>query len=242
MKVGLLALIGVLILPGCMATIDEFVAQPPHMTPVGSGLADAPRLAPAPGIMQATATSNDYSVWQDGAGELFSIPRAMRPGDILTVHIEINDRASLDSSIDRSRDANSNFGLGLGYDFSTSTSPDPFNIELDGNGNVQSGTSTKGKGSIARSENIRLAVAAVVTQVFPNGNLLIKGSQEVRVNHEVRVLTIGGVVRPQDVTGDNTIAYDKIAEARISYGGRGRIDEVQRPGWGQRLYDVLAPF
>ena len=166
----------------------------------------------------------------------------MRPGDLLTVHIEINDRASLDNSIDRSRDADANFGLGLGYDFSSTATPDPFNNELDGTGNVKSGTSTKGKGSIARSENIRLAVAAVVTRVFPNGNLLIKGSQEIRVNHEVRVLQIAGIVRPQDVTGGNTISYDKIAEARVSYGGRGRLDDVQRPGWGQRLYDTLTPF
>ena len=231
-----------LLLCGCMSTLEEFAAQPPPLTAVGSGLVDVPRLQQQSRMMHPTGSTSEYSVWQDSAGELFRIPRAMRSGDVLTVHIQINDRASLDNSIDRSRDANSKLGLGLGYDFSSSASPDPFNIELDGSGNVTSKTSTKGKGSIARSENIRLAVAAVVTNVLPNGNLLIKGSQEVRVNHEVRVLTIGGVVRPQDVTGENTISYDKIAEARISYGGRGRLNEVQRPGWGQRIYDALSPF
>ena len=132
--------------------------------------------------------------------------------------------------------------MGLDIDFNSTEVSSPFSLEFDADGNIDSGTSTKGKGSIARSEHIRLAVAAVVTQVLANGNLLITGSQEVRVNHEVRVLTIAGIVRPQDIEADNTISYDKIAEARISYGGRGPINEVQRPAWGQRLFDVVTPF
>ena len=231
-----------LVLTGCMTNMEDFVAQQPQLTPVGSGLASSTPIDTGNAMLQPASAGGDYSIWQDGASRLFRNPRAMINGDVLTVHIEINDRASLDNSIDRSRDAENKIGLGLGYDFGISTTPTPFSLELDGNGNATSKTSTKGKGSIARSENIQLAVAAVVVRVLGNGNLLIRGSQEVRVNHEVRVLTIGGIVRPQDVTGENTISYDKIAEARISYGGRGRLDDVQRPGWGQRLFDVVTPF
>ena len=111
-------------------------------------------------------------------------------------------------------------------------------VTLDGSASSHS----KGEGTIDRSEKLHLTVAAVVSEVMPDGNLLVSGSQEVRVNFEVRVLNVAGIVRPLDIAADNTIAYDKIAEARVSYGGRGRISEVQQPAWGQRLYDAVAPF
>jgi flagellar L-ring protein precursor FlgH len=107
---------------------------------------------------------------------------------------------------------------------------------------IDSSTSTQGQGSINRSEQIRLSIAATVTAVLPNGNFVVQGSQEFRVNYEMRVLTIGGIVRPRDISRENTVPYDKIAEARISYGGRGRLMEVQQPAWGQQLYDLAWPF
>ncbi|MCL4166011.1 UNVERIFIED_CONTAM: hypothetical protein GTU68_003292 [Idotea baltica] len=107
---------------------------------------------------------------------------------------------------------------------------------------VDSGSGSAGSGSIDRSEEINLSVAAVVTERLPNGNLVIAGSQEVRVNYEMRILQIAGIVRPRDIQATNTIPYDKIAEARVSYGGRGRISEVQQPGWGQQIYDIVTPF
>ena len=107
---------------------------------------------------------------------------------------------------------------------------------------INAETSTKGEGAITRSESIELLVAAVVSDVLPNGNLVISGTQEVRVNFEMRVLSVAGIVRPRDIATDNTISYEKIAEARISYGGRGRITEVQQPAWGQQLFDTVAPF
>ena len=87
-----------------------------------------------------------------------------------------------------------------------------------------------------------MSVGAVVTDVLPNGNLIVSGSQEVRVNYELRVLNIAGIVRPRDISKENTIAYNKIAEARISYGGRGRMMEVQQPGWGQQIFDRFRPL
>jgi flagellar L-ring protein precursor FlgH len=109
-------------------------------------------------------------------------------------------------------------------------------------GDVGSTTKTKSEGDIQRSERIELLVAAVVSDVLPNGNLVISGSQEVRVNFELRILNVAGIVRPVDIAADNTISYDRIAEARIAYGGRGRLMEVQQPPWGQQLVDDLSPF
>ena len=108
--------------------------------------------------------------------------------------------------------------------------------------NISSTSESSGKGTIDRSEKIQLSVAAVVTDVLPNGNLVINGSQEVRVNFELRQLTVAGIARPTDITRTNMVSYDRLAEARISYGGRGRVSEVQQPSWGHQIYDTLRPF
>ena len=107
---------------------------------------------------------------------------------------------------------------------------------------IQSTSHAQGQGGVSRSESIDLRVGAVVTCVLPNGNLIVSGRQEILVNYELRELIIAGIVQPGDIAADNSIAYDKIAEARISYGGRGRVMEVQQPGWGQQLYNRLSPF
>ncbi len=109
-------------------------------------------------------------------------------------------------------------------------------------GDLSSSSATQGQGNIDRSEQIQVSVAAVVTRVLPNGNLVISGSQEVRVNYELRQLTVAGIVRPSDVSLNNTISYDHIAEARVSYGGRGRESDFQQPSWGQQIYDAVRPF
>jgi len=115
-----------------------------------------------------------------------------------------------------------------------------------GSGSLGSGitanTESKGKGAIERSEKINLVVAAVVTDVLPNGSLIINGSQEVRVNYELRVLSVSGLVDPRDISSENAVSYERIAEARISYGGRGRLMEVQQPGWGHQILDAVSPF
>ena len=227
----------VLALSGCADKIADFNREP-RLTPVGSGL--HPNRTPMLIQPEPVVRTNNNSFWQDASADLFRDPRATRVGDVVTVKISIKDKASLDSTSERSRDSTNNMSYDLKYDFNTPL------IKGKGDGsltsNLESKTATKGEGAITRSESIDLLVAAVVTEVLPNGNLVISGSQEVRVNYEVRVLSVAGVLRPRDIATDNTVSYDKIAEARISYGGRGRITEVQQPGWGHQLLDLINPF
>ncbi len=230
-----------LLLTGCAAKLEDF-NRPPKLSPLAYNMV-APASHTTPGGMQYERKKQEnYSLWEDRGGSLFRNPRAGNVGDILTVEIKISDKASLDNSTNRSRDSSASSGADSDVSFSGSKIPIPFTFTLDGEVGTRGKTSTKGTGTIDRSEEIDLSIAAVVIRVLPNHNLAIRGSQEVRVNHEVRVLTITGIVRPQDIDGRNMISYEKIAEARVSYGGRGRITEVQQPAWGQQLLDLINPF
>lgn len=231
---ALAALAAALCLAACARDLEEINRAPP-LSPVGEGIAQAS--SPPSMLYRARADRpGGDSLWDGRSGDLFRDRRAARVGDVLTVTISINDKASLGATSDRSRDSKVKSGLdivmglwGAGY-------------KGDASLGVDSASSSKGRGQVDRAEKIQLSLAAVVTDVLPNGNMMISGSQEVRVDFEMRVLTIAGVVRPRDVSRDNAISYDKIAEARVSYGGRGRVTEVKQPGWGHQLYDRYVPF
>ena len=228
-----------LLLAGCGMGRVQDIGKEPSLTPVGAGLKPlkvAVPNEPAPGPIYAKGNS----LWQDTSADYFRDPRANKIGDVMTVKISIKDKASLDNTSERKRDNKNEFNLNTGYDLNLPL----LNGKRQGNidSAIESKNSTKGEGAITRSESIELLVAAVVTGVMPNGNLVISGTQEVRVNFEVRVLTVEGIVRPRDISTENMVSYDKIAEARISYGGRGRITEVQQPPWGQQLWDMFWPF
>ena len=238
-----LALLPVLgLLSACLPEAHD-VAREPSLTPVGSGLATDRVSIAAPNITRA-GYSGGNSFWQDSGADLFRDPRATRIGDVVTVKISIKDRASLDNSTNRKRESSRDLDLKMAYALNTANVNKHLQAQGSGelNPSVTANTSTKGEGGISRSESIDLLVGAVVTDVLPNGNLVISGRQEVRVNFEVRDLSVAGVVRPRDISTDNSISYEKIAEARISYGGRGRVMEVQQPGWGHQLVDIFSPF
>ncbi|HPF47516.1 MAG: flagellar basal body L-ring protein FlgH [Alphaproteobacteria bacterium] len=179
------------------------------------------------------------SLWRTGSRAFFKDARASAVGDILTVNITINDAASINNATTRTRanseDLNMNKMLGLETLVPDSLTPGDLV-------NTTGATSNVGTGKVDRKESINLVVAAVVTQVLPNGNLVIQGKQEVRVNFEVREMTIMGVIRPEDISSTNTIEHTQIAEARISYGGRGQLTDFQQPRYGSQLFDILFPF
>jgi len=186
------------------------------------------------------AAYNPNSLWRSGSRAFFKDQRAHQIGDILTVKVNITDKANIDNETKRSREMTEDSGIRNFFGkpkVPIMNTPVPTRIFT-----ADSSTTMDGKGSVDRSEELKTNVAGVVTQVLPNGNLVIEGRQEIRVNFEVRELIVAGIVRPEDIESDNTIDSTKIAQARIAYGGRGQITDVQQPRYGQQVMDVILPF
>ena len=185
------------------------------------------------------ATYNPNSLWRNGSRAFFKDQRARQIGDILTVMVNITDKAVLQNETQRSRTNTEDSGITdfLGAKTQTPSAALPGRLLT-----TDSTMNNDGKGSINRQEALQTNVAAVVTQVLPNGNLVVEGKQEVRVNFEKRELIVAGIMRPEDIQSDNTIDSSKIAEARIAYGGRGQIMDIQQPRYGSQLMDVVLPF
>jgi flagellar L-ring protein precursor FlgH len=230
------AIAAVVLLSGCQSQALKEIGRAPAMSPIGSGLqyAQTPQMSLYP--KRPHQVAQGYSLWSDSQAALFKDARALNVGDILTVNISINDKANWDNETNRNRTNKSDMNYNIAAKLFG------WHAATDGNATSGSDTSTDAKGKMQRSEQVTLMVAAVVTGILENGNLVISGSQEVRMNQEIRILNVAGIVRPQDVTAENTISYEKIAEARISYGGRGRLTEIQQPPRGQQAVDLLSPL
>jgi flagellar L-ring protein precursor FlgH len=214
-----------------LSAIENPVAQPGYK----------PVQMPMPEVAHASYAPN--SLWRTGSRAFFKDQRARNVGDLVTVKVKFTDRAQLDNTTKRSRKNGEDFGAARIMGFENKLDkflPDGSNagelLKLDSEG------SSEGAGSVRRSEQLATNVAAVVTQNLPNGNLVIEGKQEIRVNFEIRELIVAGVIRPEDIESDNTIDSTKIAQARIAYGGRGQITDVQQPRYGQQVMDILLPF
>ncbi len=195
-----------------------------------------PMPAPQPAIY------NPNSLWRSGSRAFFKDQRAHQIGDILTCQgVNINDTAQFQdqTQVQRTSTEDSNISNFLG----ANTIVHPAKAILPGSLiAADSNTQSNATGSINRQDQLLTNVAAVVTQTLPNGNMVIEGKQEVRLNSEMRELLVAGVVRPEDIESDNTIDLPKIAEARVAYGGKGTISNIQDPPWGQQALDVLLPF
>ena len=187
---------------------------------------------------------NPNSLWRNGSRSFFKDQRARKVGDIITVMIEITDKAEIDNESTRDRSGSNAIGIdslaGYGPTILSKILPDGANLaDLI---KTNSTSTDKGSGTVDREEKLTTKMAAVVMQELPNGNLVIEGRQEVRVNHEIREIIVAGIIRPEDVSSINTIDISKIAEARVSYGGRGHITNVQAPRYGNQVLDILLPF
>ncbi len=242
------ALLAVILLPlalggcGALTRLSE-VGRPPELSPIVDPTKEAsyrPLTMPMP--QGQTATPQVGALWRNGSRAFFKDQRAAGVGDILTVLVNIADNANLQNATTTSRSGSEGMGIPNLFGLE-STFPKMF--AGNSGSNLVSANSTNGndgKGEIKRNDIVALRLAGVVTQVLPNGNLVVAARQEMRVNSELRQLQVTGVVRPQDIASDNTILHDRMAEARIAYGGRGQLTDIQTPRWGQQVLDILAPF
>ena len=236
LKISTLALAGAA-LSACSAVSRlENIGEAPQMAKVGNPagqtiVAEIPRPAPI--------THVDNSLWQPGAQSFFHDPRAMHIGDVITVNVSVADTAKLQNSTSRSRTntENANATNFFGIEKALPNTLDPTSLVKLGSDNSNVGT-----GSIQRQESISMTLAALVAQVLPNGNLVIDGHQQVRVNNELRDMRLSGIVRREDITQDNTVNLAQIAEARVIYGGQGTVTDVQQPRYGSQLLDIVMPW
>ena len=233
-------------LTACGSTLDRLssVGQAPAMSKIENPHLEAgyqPVSMPMPAPKMVSKQPN--SLWQSDSKTFFKDQRATQVGDILTVLVDIKDQADFSNKTERDRTSSEEVGLPsfLGYETALNQLL-PTDVDNANLVDLKSGTKTSGDGKIEREESVKLRLAAVVNQVMPNGNMVITGNQEVRVNFEKRILQVTGVIRPQDISIDNTVAYDQIAEARIVYGGEGNVSDLQQPRYGQQVYDILMPF
>ncbi|MBX9460498.1 MAG: flagellar basal body L-ring protein FlgH [Brevundimonas sp.] len=238
------ALTSTLALGACSTAIEA--VRGPELAPIGYPAALVPTsqvYMPSPEQQRADRAASANSLWRTGARTFFGDQRARRIGDIVTVNIDIDDRAQTQNSTARTRTNEMSGGITNFFGLENSLGRafpggfDPANlVGLEGE------SSANGSGSVNRSEKVSLTIAAVVTDVLSNGNLVIQGRQEVRTNREIRELTVAGIVRPEDISSANTVAHTQIAEARISYGGRGDISRVQATPAAQSLVERFSPF
>lgn len=242
MRRAVLAALAASLLSGC-AAFDRLknIGEQPKLSAVENPTA-RPGYKPVQMPMPAAipASYNPNSLWRNGSRAFFKDQRAHQIGDILTVKVNITDKANIANETQRSRTGNEDSGV---TNFFGQSKLPVLNSALPTRlFTADSTSSSDGKGSVNRQEALQTNVAGVVTQVLPNGNLVIEGKQEIRVNYEVRELIVAGVVRPEDIESDNTIDSSKIAQARIAYGGRGQLMDVQQPRYGQQVLDVVLPF
>ncbi len=253
------ALLASSLLTACSSTLDKLdnVGKPPPFSEVVNPQ-EKPDYRPMSWPLpenQPPAKQYANSLWQPGARAFYRDQRAARVGDILRINISIDDKAEVDNQTRANRTTGESVGaprvLGfenllagnirippLGVDGIPLKDPAAPASLLD----ITGSSNTQGTGAIKRKEKIDTQIAALITQVLPNGNFVIDGSQEILINSEIRELTVKGVIRPQDIKSDNTIDSTQIAEARITYGGRGQLSDVQRGRWGSQVVDALAPF
>ena len=233
-----------LALPGCGAlTRLSEVGRPPGMTPSSDPTAAPgyrPISLPMPRAQPVAAQAN--SLWRNGSRAFFKDQRAAQVGDIVTVLVNITDTANLANATSATRAGDESLGTPNLLGLETAIPHVLPNVNPASLVKTSSSGDATGSGTIKRSESVTLRLAGVITQLLPNGNLALAARQEVRVNSELRELQVSGVIRPQDIASDNTVQHDRLAEARIAYGGRGQLSDVQQARYGQQLLDILLPF
>jgi flagellar L-ring protein FlgH len=235
MKHALLVVPLAILLAACSSSVSKLLDQP-QLSPVGVTTQDTLTTASVDTEFENPDIRDEPSAWMGGSADFFRDARPRRTGDLITINISVNDSATINNSTAKARksanSASTDFDIGL------------FNFLAQGEGaaKINGNATSSGQGSVVRSEKLKLQLTSVIRRVLPNGYFVVEGTQQVMVNNEMRDVRVAGIVNPVDVSPDNTVDYQKIAEARVQYGGTGAVSAVQKPAWGVQLWDKLTPF
>lgn len=235
-------LLGLLLLGGC-ERLSEIGRAPALAAVQNPTTAEGYQPVTMPMPTPSMPVPGGNSLWRPGSRTFLRDQRAASVGDLVTILVSIQDTAELANNTARNRTGTDTLGLPRLFGLESSlTRFLPNSIDPTALVQTNGAQASNGTGTVKRNETINLRLAATVTQLLPNGNLVVSGHQQVRVNSELRDLQVGGVIRPQDIASDNTVKHDRLAEARISYGGRGSLSELQAPRYGQQILDAVLPF
>jgi flagellar L-ring protein precursor FlgH len=229
-----------------LARTAHRTATGPHLSAMSNpvDIQGGPVIMPMP-IAAESLPAGPNALWRAGARTFFNDQRATAIGDILTVRVAIDDSAQVSNATNRTRNSSTEVGVNSLFGKQEALGrllPPGGNFDPSSLIGAEGSSRASGDGTIDRAEKIELTLAGTITQVLANGNLVLAGRQEVRINGELRELLVTGIVRPQDIAPDNSVRHDQMAEARISYGGRGTISAVQKPRIGQRIADAVSPW
>ena len=216
------------------------IGRPPEMTPTEDPTRDPkwrPLTMPGPAPQPSPREAN--ALWRSGSRAFFKDQRAAQVGDIITILVNMNDSANLTNDTTATRTSSETAGLPNLFGLESIV---PKAVNMSSLVSANSANSNTGSGQIQRTEAVTLRLAGIITQVLPNGNLVVAAHQEFVVNSQMRDLRVTGVIRPQDIASDNTVPHDRMAEARISYGGKGQLTDLQSARWGEQMMDILMPF
>jgi flagellar L-ring protein FlgH len=237
---GGIALVSLVCGCGSLSRLSD-IGRPPEMTPTSNPTKEVKwRPVDMPMPARQAPSSEPNSLWRQGSRAFFKDQRAAQVGDVVTIVVSMNDTANMKNVTSADRTSKESMGMPNLFGLESllpKTIADPSKLVSASSGNNNTGT-----GQIQRNEAVTLRLAGVVTQVLPNGNLVVVARQEFRVNSELRELQVTGVIRPQDIASDNTVLHDRMAEARIAYGGRGQLTDLQTARWGEQVMDVIMPF
>jgi flagellar L-ring protein FlgH len=234
-----------LIFSGCTSMWDQLknVGNPPKINEVNVYNKDNLDEVYSKTVQNQDESLSSNSLWTpDSKTFFFRERKAKDVGDILKIKIVIEDKAKLNNKTTKKRKSGKSMGLSKLFGLENSIENGNKNVDASALLDINSDSDSTGDGQIDRKETINTNVAATIIRILPNGNFLIKGSQEIRVNYELREITVAGIVRPEDIGSDNSVDLDQIAEARVSYGGRGQLSQYQQDPYGKQVLDIIAPF
>lgn len=227
------------LMTACVTT-QTTAPSPASSAPPVNPMARGPLPPPPP---QSAPELPTGSLWSNNSGSPFRDIKAARVGDIITITVSEVSNATKTAATTTARTKKYD-GLfnAAGMSAGSTGTANPVGVVKFGPYEGKFGSSFEGSGSTNRTDSMSAYMTATVVDVLPNGNLIIRGSRWTKTNDEMQQTILEGVVRPNDITRNNTVLSQNIADAKIFVVGKGPVAQHQKPGWFLQVVDFLSPF